>query len=38
MLPETWLPGGEVMTRTQMVRRKVVDDPYVEEIAALYSR
>lgn len=37
ILPEAWLPGGEVMTPTQKVRRSVVDELNAEEIAALYS-
>jgi long-chain acyl-CoA synthetase len=37
ILPETWLPGGEVMTPTQKVRRRAVDERYAEQIDALYA-
>lgn len=37
VLAETWLPGGEVMTPTQKVRRKVVDEQYADVIEALYA-
>jgi long-subunit acyl-CoA synthetase (AMP-forming) len=37
ILPETWLPGGEVMTPTQKVRRRVIDERYAEQIQALYA-
>jgi long-subunit acyl-CoA synthetase (AMP-forming) len=37
ILPETWLPGGEIMTPTQKVRRRVVDERYASEIEALFS-
>ena len=37
ILPEQWLPGDEVMTPTQKVRRKVVDELHASTIEAMYA-
>lgn len=36
VLPEYWAPGSDVLTPTLKLRRKPINDHYVEEIEALY--
>ena len=37
VLPEQWEPGGDELTPTMKLKRKPIDEKYVEEIEALYS-
>jgi long-chain acyl-CoA synthetase len=38
LLPDTWMPGGEMVTPTMKVRRRAVLDAYADRVEALYRR
>jgi long-subunit acyl-CoA synthetase (AMP-forming) len=37
ILPDTWLPGGDELTPTMKLKRKVIAEKYASEIEALYD-
>jgi long-subunit acyl-CoA synthetase (AMP-forming) len=37
VLDTTWAPGGDEVTNTSKLRRKVIDEKYADEIEALYA-
>jgi len=37
VLDVAWLPGGEEVTQTMKLKRRVINDKYGSEIEALYA-